>query len=159
LKRYRRMSRRNTIETSYEAQFIPNKDRISERPRREHCSANINQIHMIGLTPGQQVRIERPTANGTTYALYTIDAHDEGEEPDNTVYVGYTKLEDLQDRLGLSSTDSFQGKINAQVAAVGLSDDEAEAYSEFIEHLADNDYNSELAVFAPPWWRYRRTYR
>jgi phage replication-related protein YjqB (UPF0714/DUF867 family) len=142
------MLRRNTIKTSYAAQFIPNNDRISEHPHREHCSANRNQIRMIGLNPGQQVRIERPTANGTTFALYTIDAHDE-EEPDGAVYVGYTKREDLWDRLGLSSTDSFKGKINAQVAAVGLTDAEAEAYSEFIEHLADNDYNRELAVFAP----------
>lgn len=121
------LRRNNTIETSYKAQFIPNKDRTSERPRREHCSANSNQIRMIGLTPGQQVRIERPTANGTAFALYTIDAHnEEEEEPDNAVYVGYTKPEDLQDRLGLSNTDSFHGKINAQVAAVGLIDAEAE---------------------------------
>lgn len=98
-------------------------DRISERPRREHCSANGNQIRMMGLNPGQQVRIERPTENGTTVALYTIDAH--YEEPDNAVYVGYTKPEDLRDRLGLSSMGSFKGKINAQVTAVGLNDEEA----------------------------------
>ena len=44
---------------------------------------------------------------------------------------------------------SFKGKINAQVAALGLTDAEAEACSEFIEHLADDDYNSELVVIAP----------
>ena len=110
---------------------------------------------MIGLTPGQQVRIERPRENGITYALYTIDAYEEGEEdPDNAVYVGYTELEDVEKRLDLSSTDlssaeSFPGTINAQVAAVGLTDAEAEAYSEFVEHLADNDYNRELVVIAP----------
>jgi phage replication-related protein YjqB (UPF0714/DUF867 family) len=107
---------------------------------------------MIGLTPGQQVRMERPTENGTTFALYTIDAYDdeEGEEePDNTVYVGYAELKDLKERLDLSSTDSFQGKINAQVAAVGLNDVDAETYSEFIEHLADDGSNRELIVIAP----------
>ncbi|HEX6283072.1 MAG TPA: poly-gamma-glutamate hydrolase family protein, partial [Nitrososphaera sp.] len=150
----RHLRRNNTIETSYYARLIPNKDRISERPRREHCSANSNQIDMMGLTPGQQVRIERPTENGTTFALYTIDAYDEEEgegeeEPDNAVYVGYTEIKDLEDRLDLSSADSFPGTINAQVAAVGLTDAEAVAYSEFVEHLADNDYNRELVVIAP----------
>jgi len=142
------LRRRNEIETAYMAQFTPNNDRISEHPRREHCSANDNQIRMMGLNPSQQVRIERPTANGTKFALYTIDAHDE-EEPDNAVYVGFTKPEDLRDRLGLSRRGSFKGKINAQVTAVGLDDAEAEAYSEFIEHLADNDYNNGLMVIAP----------
>jgi phage replication-related protein YjqB (UPF0714/DUF867 family) len=47
------------------------------------------------------------------------------------------------------SLEPFQGKINAQVAAVGLTDADAEAYSEFVEHLADNDYNRELVVIAP----------
>jgi hypothetical protein len=31
----------------------------------------------------------------------------------------------------------------------GLDDDHAKAYSEFVEHLADDDYNSELVVIAP----------
>ena len=67
--------------TSYTAQFKPDKDRFDRSHRREHCSANLNQIHMIGLNPCQQVRIERPTANGTTLALYTIiDRHDEEPE-------------------------------------------------------------------------------
>jgi phage replication-related protein YjqB (UPF0714/DUF867 family) len=115
---------------------------------------------MMGLAPGLQVRIERPTENGTTLALYTIDASDheddddeEEEEPDNAVYVGYTEIKDLE-RLDLSSedlsrADSFPGRINAQVAAVGLTDADAEVYSEFVEHLADNDYNRELVVIAP----------
>ena len=140
----------NTIDTSYTARFIPSEDRISEHPRREHCSASQNQLRMIGINPGQQVRIERPTVNGTRVALYTIDAHNE-EDPDHTVFVGYTDpyLEDLQKRLGWSSKDSFNGKINTQVTAVGLTDAEAKAYSEFIEHLTDDGYNQELAVIAP----------
>ena len=143
------LRRRNEIETAYRAQFAPTNDRISEHPRREHCSANGNQIRTLGLNPGQQVRIERPTANGTRLALYTIDAHDDEEEPDNVVYVGFTKPEDLRDRLGLSTIGSFKGKINAQVTAEGLNDEEAEVYSEFIEHLADNDYNNGLIIIAP----------
>jgi hypothetical protein len=67
---------------------------------------------MMGLNTGQQVRIERPTANGTTLALYTIiDAHD--EEP-KSVFVDYKNPKDLEDRLGLSTTDPFKGKTNAR---------------------------------------------
>ncbi|HYY39988.1 MAG TPA: poly-gamma-glutamate hydrolase family protein, partial [Nitrososphaera sp.] len=102
---------------------------------------------MMGLNTGQQVRIERPTANGTTLALYTISgAHD--EEP-NSVFLDYKDPEDVGKRFGLPTIRPFQGKTNAQVVAVGLTDAEAEAYSEFIEHLADDDHNSELVVIAP----------
>jgi phage replication-related protein YjqB (UPF0714/DUF867 family) len=144
LKRDRRRLRR----TSYTAQFIPNKDRFDPSHRREHCSANRNQIHMIGLNPGQQVRIERPTANGTTLALYTIiDTHE--EEPD-AVYVGYTNLEDdLRKRLGLSNTHPFTGNLNAQVTAVDLTVSQARCNSEFIEQLHDNGDHRGLIVIAP----------
>ena len=149
-KRKRMLRESNTIETAYPSLFTPSKERISEHPRQEHCSASRNQLHRMGLNPGQQVRIERPTANGTRVALYTIDAHDD-EEPDNAVFVGYTdpNLEDLQKRLGWSSKDSFMGDINTQVTAIGLTDDDAKAYSEFIEQLNDDGYNQALAVIAP----------
>ena len=85
--------------TSYAAQFKPDKDRFDPSHRREHCAVNLNQIHMIGRDLGQQIRIERPTASGTTLALYTIiDTH---EENSDAVFVGYTNL-DLRKRLGLS---------------------------------------------------------
>jgi len=64
------------------------------------------------------------------------------EEPD-VVFVGYRDPEsthhDLRDRLGLSSTDSFTGKINSQVTD----------NSEFTEHLADNGRHQGLIVIAP----------
>jgi phage replication-related protein YjqB (UPF0714/DUF867 family) len=134
--------------TSYTAQFIPAKDRFDPSHRREHCSANLNQIDMIGLNLGQQVRIERPTANGTILALYTIiDTHE--EEPD-AVFVGYTDLEDdLGKRLGLSNTQHFTGNLNAQVTAVGLTVSQARCNSEFIEQLDDNGHHRGLIVIAP----------
>jgi hypothetical protein len=133
--------------TSYTAQFIPAKDRFDPSHRREHCSANLNQIDMIGLNLGQQVRIERPTANGTTLALYTIiDTHK--EEPD-VVYVGYNNLNDLEERLGLSNTQLFTGNLNSQVTAVGLTVSQARCNSEFIEQLDDNGHHRGLVVIAP----------
>jgi phage replication-related protein YjqB (UPF0714/DUF867 family) len=144
LKRYRRMLRR----TSYTAQFKPDKDRFDIHHRREHCSANSNQIDMIGLNRGQQVRIERPTASGTTLALYTIiDTHE--EEPD-AVFVGYTDVEDdLGKRLGLSNTKPFTGNLNAQVTAADLTVSQARCNSEFIEQLDDNGDHRGLIVIAP----------
>lgn len=133
--------------TSYAAQFKPDKDRFDPSHRREHCAVNLNQIHMIGRDLGQQVRIERPTASGTTLALYTIiDTH---EENSDAVFVGYTNLDDLRKRLGLSNTHSFTGNLNAQVTAVGLTVSQARYNSEFIEQLDDNGHHHGLIVIAP----------
>ncbi|HET6640732.1 MAG TPA: poly-gamma-glutamate hydrolase family protein [Nitrososphaeraceae archaeon] len=49
----------------------------------------------------------------------------------------------------MPTEEPFQGKINPQVAAVGLSEDDAKAYNEFIEELTDDGYNTELVVIAP----------
>jgi phage replication-related protein YjqB (UPF0714/DUF867 family) len=139
--------RRNEIETAYAAKFTPNKDKFSKPHSREHCSLNANQIQMMEINTGQQVRIERPTENGITLALYTIEsAHD--EEP-NYVFLDYIDPDDVEKRFRVPTVEPFQCNINSQVASVGLDDDHAKAYSEFVEHLADDDYNSELVVIAP----------
>ena len=135
--------------TSYTAQFIPDKDRFDPSHRKEHCSANSNQIHMIGLNRYQQVRIERPTANGTTLALYTIiDTHE--EEP-NDVYIDYTNPNDLKRRLDLNpdNIEDFTGNLNAQVTAAGLTVSQARCNSEFIEQLDDNGHHRGLIAIAP----------
>ena len=135
--------------TSYTAQFKPDKDRFDPPHHREHCSANSNQIHMIGLNRYQQVRIERPTANDTTLALYTIvDTHE--EEP-NDVFIDYRNPDDLKARLDLNpnNIEAFTGNLNAQVTAVGLTVSQARCNSEFIEHLDDNGHHRGLIVIAP----------
>ena len=139
------------IQDSYSAQIKPIDSRIPNHHIREHCLANLSQINMIGRDRCQQVRIERLTATGTARALYTvIDVHD--EEPD-VIFVDKNP-DDLWNRLELSSddllsADHFPGKVNAQATAVGLTDAEAEASSEFIENLADNGHNHGLIVIAP----------
>jgi phage replication-related protein YjqB (UPF0714/DUF867 family) len=131
----------------YIARFIPNISRFHNNPCREHCLVNRDQLNKIGGNLRRQIRIERPTANGTTLALYTvIDVHD--QEPD-TVFVGYKNPEDLRDRLELSRTDAFTGRVNTKVAAVDLSYAEAESNSEFIEDVNDDGYNREVVVIAP----------
>ena len=141
----------------YTAHFIPNISDVRNSHRREHCSASGNRIKKIGIGQGQQVRIVRPRARGNSFAVYTVsDVHD--QEP-NTVFVGYTDPKDLQARLELLDTNPFRGRINAQVVATGLTDAEAETYSEFVERLIDDGYNSKLIVIAPHGGIYRKTYR
>jgi hypothetical protein len=138
---------------SYDARLIPS---INARngPIRKHCSAHRSQIATIGRDKGQQVRVERYAPDGATLsalALYTIiDVHD--EELD-VVLVGYRDPEsrnhDLRDRLGLSSTDPFTGKINSQVTDPPLTDREAKEDGEFVERLTDNRRHRGLIVIAP----------
>ena len=136
----------NANQDSYIARFIPDKT-VPPNLRREHCVASLNQIKMIGKNVGEQVRIERPTANGTAFALYTlIGVHDHESD---IVFVGYNNPDDLQKRLELSNNDPFTGKVKAQVTAEGLSDEQAEKCSEFIERLTDNGVNQRLVVIAP----------
>ena len=138
---------------SYDARFIPNSC-VPNSHIREHCSAHREQITTVGRNKGQQVRVERYTPDGLTVldlALYTvIDVHD--EEPD-LVFVAYTDPEstphDLRDRLGLSSTDPFTGKINSQLTDPTLTDDKAKEKSEFVERLTDNGRHRGLIVIAP----------
>lgn len=121
---------------------------VPPNPRREHCVASLSQIKMIGTNKGQQVRIERSTiANDTTLALYTIKAVHKNKS--DIVFVGYSNSADLTEHLGLSNTDPFTGRVNAQVTADGLTDEQAKERSEFVEHLNDNGLNQGLVVIAP----------
>ena len=130
----------------YDARFMPD-NTVPPNPRREHCVANLSQLEMIGRNKGQQVRIERPTTNGGSLALYTVEGVHEFES--DIVFVGYRNLDDLKKRLGLSNNNPFTGKIKAQVTAEGLTDEQAEACGEFVEHLCDNGQNRGLVVIAP----------
>jgi len=141
--------KKDSIQDSYAAQFKLTNDISIVRNDHllEHCSANLNQIQMIGRHVGQQVRIEIPIANETARALYTA-TNIHNTEPD-VVYVGYKNLEKPWERLDLEGTNTLSGKVNAQVTAEGLTDAEAEARSEFIENVTDNGDNRKLIVIAP----------
>ena len=138
---------------SYNARCIPN-NAVPNGHRREHCSARSGQITTIGANKGQQVRLERYAPDGLDpldLALYTvIDVRD--EEPD-AVFADYRDTESthhgLRDRLGLSSTDPFTGKINSEVPHPAFTDDAAAAKSEFVERITDNGHHRGLIVIAP----------
>jgi phage replication-related protein YjqB (UPF0714/DUF867 family) len=132
----------------YPARMIPDST-IPNSPIREHCSVHHSQITTIVRDKDQQVRIERYARDGVTlldFALYTVTAvHD--KEPD-VVFVGYRDPEsthqDLEKRLGLSSTSPFIGRVNSQVT-----DDELNKDNGFVEHLIDNGKHLGLIVIAP----------
>jgi phage replication-related protein YjqB (UPF0714/DUF867 family) len=138
---------------SYKARIIPSNN-IPNAPIREHCSAHHSQITTIGRNKGQQVRIGRYAPDGVMladFALYTVvDLHN--EELD-MAFLGFRDPEsenhDLQDRLGLSDTDIFRGKIDSQVPHPTYSDADAKDYSEFIERLTDNGRHRGLIAIAP----------
>jgi hypothetical protein len=74
------------------------------------------------------------------------------DEPES-VFLDYKKiLMTLTNLLVFSTTEPFKVKVNPRVAAARLNDAESKAYSEFIEHLSDDDdddYTWEPAVVAP----------
>ena len=139
MKKLEECSEEDAIEHSYTARFIPDK-KISGNHRRERCVANLDRINRIGKNVGEQVRIERPTANGTTLALYTV-VGDHDRELD-IVFVGYKNRGDFEERFDLDNYP-FTGKVEAQVTAEDLSDEQAEKCSEFIERLTDNGLTND----------------
>ena len=122
MKKPEECSEEDAIEHSYRARFIPDK-KISGNHRREHCVASLDRIKKIGKNIGEQVRIERLTADGPALALYTIV--DEHDRESDIVFVGYKIRGDLEERFDLNNYP-FTGKVEAQVTAEGLSDKQAE---------------------------------
>lgn len=105
---------------------------------REHCSVDPQALATIGCSVGEQVRIRR----GNDYALYTVsEVHQ--ENPPNVVRMGLTG------RLRLNMSEEFDGVVASEVADPTLSEQRAEANSEFIERLTDNGSQSELIAIAP----------
>lgn len=104
---------------------------------REHCSAHRNQTTAIGRNKGQQVRIGRHVLNGTQLGLALYTTIPVRDEEADVVLVRYRDPEsthhDLRDRLGVSSTDPFTGKVNSRVP-----DDEEKCNSEFVERVTDS---------------------
>jgi phage replication-related protein YjqB (UPF0714/DUF867 family) len=114
---------------------------------KEHCRTKLSQIKMIGRDLHQQVRIEFPTANGTTSAIYTVSTVHNGE-PD-LVFLGEKIQDELNNCQEHSNIHTCIGEVKAQVPFEGLTDEQAEACGEFIERLSHNGQNHKLVVIAP----------
>jgi phage replication-related protein YjqB (UPF0714/DUF867 family) len=105
----------------------------------EHCSLDPERIASIGITEGSQLRVKR-TAD--QFGLYTV-SETRQESAESTVRMA------LPARQRLKAIDEFEATIDTQVPHPTLSDEEAEACSEFVERLDDNGYAQGLAAIAP----------
>jgi phage replication-related protein YjqB (UPF0714/DUF867 family) len=106
---------------------------------REHCSADPEKLMGVGRACGQQVRIQRGRSD---YAVYTVNEVCQ-ESPDAIVRMG------LSGRQRLGTSEEFAGTLNSRVPHPTFSAVQAEASSEFIEQLKDNDRHKGLVAIAP----------
>ena len=136
----------NNNQGSYNAQFKLDIPPSPSGLAKEHCRANRDQMEKICRHRGEQVRIEFPTANGTTSAIYTITTFHNDDS--DLVFLG-GKIKDQLQNCQLSNTDACEGEVKAQVTITGIDDNEAEERGEFIEYLSHDDRNHKLVVIAP----------
>jgi phage replication-related protein YjqB (UPF0714/DUF867 family) len=106
---------------------------------REHCSVDPQTLAVIGCTVGYQVRIKR---NSNQRGLYTVSEVGQNN-PANVVRMG------LGGRQRLGTSAEFDGMVDSQVPNPTLTEDDAEAASEFIERLEDNGRQDGLIAIAP----------
>ena len=135
---------RHAMNTTTRATFVaPVRKAFGEQStlinRPEHCSLDPERLASIGLVCGSQIRVIRSSEE---LALYTI-SETRPEPIDTTVRMG----SDARQRL--RAPDAFDATIDTQVPHPTLSDDEAEACSEFVERLDDNGYQQKLVALAP----------
>ncbi|MBX9259441.1 poly-gamma-glutamate hydrolase family protein [Desmonostoc muscorum CCALA 125] len=107
---------------------------------KEHCSVDPQKLAAIGCAVGHQVRIRR-TAN--EYALYTVKQAPQ-ENPENIVRV----TDAGRSRLAATSFP-FNATVDSQVVHPTFTDAQAEANSEFVERLTDNNTHVGLVAIAP----------
>jgi hypothetical protein len=107
--------------------------------RREHCSMDPEQLRAIGVTVGQQVRVERA---GVGAVLFTVsEAH--AETPSNIVRAG------KMGRARFGPAAEFPARIFARVPHPALTEAEARRLGEFIERADDDDAATGLLILAP----------
>jgi phage replication-related protein YjqB (UPF0714/DUF867 family) len=133
----------NRLQSSNEMQIrqttYPAIVKLTTSTRREHCSANREQLAMIGRTPGCQIRVKR---NEDEYALYTV-SKTLPEPPENILLMG----EEARSRLG--ATSDFNAVVDAQVPHPSFDDATAKEHGEFVEQLVNSGTHTGLIVIAP----------
>jgi phage replication-related protein YjqB (UPF0714/DUF867 family) len=107
--------------------------------RREHCSADPEQLGAIGVTQGQQVRIERA---GAGPVLFTVSAVRD-ESPETILRTG------KMGRARFGTGDNFPVRVLTCVPHPTCTDAQAREYGEFIERADDDGRATGLLVLAP----------
>ena len=108
----------------------------------EHCSLDPEQLLAAGLVIGRQVRVRRSPTN---VALYTIS--EDRQEADNTIV---RMAQPARARLSATGDETeFAVSVDPEVTRSALTDEQAQAQSEFVERLCDNGTQKGLLVLAP----------
>src|SRR5262245_27891714 len=107
--------------------------------RGEHCSLDPEQLASIGLVPRSQIRVRR---GQNELGLYTVS--ETRQEPIDTV----VRMA-LPARQRLGTEEEFAATIDTQVPHPTLSDEDAQAQSEFVERLDDDWCQQGLVAIAP----------
>jgi phage replication-related protein YjqB (UPF0714/DUF867 family) len=132
----------NSEDPFFTAQFILDPDLA-----KEHCKAKLKQIQDIGRHRHEQVRIEFHTTNGgITSAIFTVSVF----HPDTgSVSLG-PKIDGYLQNCELTSQNTCEGKVKAQIMIEDLSEEDAKDNGELIELLTPpNSQNRKLIVIAP----------
>ena len=105
------------------------------------CDAYVCSIPraLVGFMVGDQIRITRGPDD---YAIYTIVERRYSDNP-NLVRMGL----DARQRVG--TANNFDANVISPVVAMGLTDEQAQLTSEFVERLVDDGKNAGLVVIAP----------
>ena len=107
--------------------------------RGEHCSLDPERLASLGVAPGSQIRIARSPQE---VALYTV-SETRSEAVDTIVRMA------LPARQRLGTSEEFEATIDTQVPHPTLTDEEAQAHSEFVERLHDHCGQTGLVSIAP----------
>jgi phage replication-related protein YjqB (UPF0714/DUF867 family) len=107
---------------------------------QEYCSADPDQLLIIGRAINQQIRVK---FDNSKYAIYTVKSTPQ-ETPDNIVRVTPAGASRLK-----QSTFPFNVTIDSQVVNTTYNDADAQKYKEFVERLIDNGTHNGLIAIAP----------
>jgi hypothetical protein len=115
--------------------------------RREECKVNESQLNSIHKLPGEQIRIEFPTANATLGAIFTVSQPPFLSDLERVI-LGKRILNLNNCRL---SDNACKGEVKAQIMIEGLDEDEEQAkdMGELIGILNHDVQNHKLVVIAP----------
>jgi phage replication-related protein YjqB (UPF0714/DUF867 family) len=118
---------------------------------RELCWMEYGLAVGCGVVVNDQIRLKR---SDDVYALYTVSAiHQELATPTH-VRMGSAARQKLEAMDAVIGVDLFVG---SNILRSDLSDEQAEAQSEFVERLDDNGFHTGLVALAPhgggiEWW-------
>jgi phage replication-related protein YjqB (UPF0714/DUF867 family) len=113
--------------------------------RKEHCSADPEQLATIGRALGHQIRVWRNESGAV--ALYTV-SEVRVESPGTIIRMARAARARLTPEAS-EIPDEFSAVVDSQVPHPTYTDQEAETNGEFVERLTDDGAHTGLVAIAP----------